>query len=86
MGISGYDSRTEARQHPEQQAEEQKRTIECDQDGLCFVHDIFHGGIEWLEDLFREKGRDGWELVQFGYHNKELLCIWKKRKEAGEKS
>jgi hypothetical protein len=24
--------------------------------------------------------------VQSGYHNKELLCIWKKRKEAGEKS
>jgi hypothetical protein len=71
---------------PERQAEKQKRTIECDQSGLCFVHDIFRGGIEWLEDLFREKGREGWELVQSGYHHRELLCIWKKRKEAGEKS
>jgi hypothetical protein len=73
-------------QLPERQAEKQERTIECDQDGLCFVHDMFYGGVEWLEDLFREKGREGWELVQSGYHNKELLCIWKKRKEAGEKS
>jgi hypothetical protein len=24
-------------------------------------------------------------LVQSGYHNRELLCIWKKRKETGEK-
>jgi hypothetical protein len=37
---------------PERQAEKQKRTIECDRDGLCFVHDVFQGGIEWLEDLF----------------------------------
>jgi hypothetical protein len=26
---------------PERQAEKQKDTIECDQDGLCFVHDVF---------------------------------------------
>jgi hypothetical protein len=24
-------------------------------------------------------------LVQSGYHNRELLCIWKKRKIAGKK-
>ena len=70
---------------PERQAGKGDRTIECDQDGLCFVHDVFSGGIEWLEDLFREKGKDGWELVQSGYHSRELLCIWKKRKEAAEK-
>jgi hypothetical protein len=70
---------------PEPKAEKQKRTIECDQDGLCFVHDVFQGGLQWLQDLFGEKGMEGWELVQSGYHNRELLCIWKKRKEAGEK-
>jgi hypothetical protein len=43
---------------PERQAEKQKDTIECDQDGLCFVHDVFQGGIEWLEGLFFvRKGR-----------------------------
>jgi hypothetical protein len=70
---------------PERQAGKGERTIECDQDGLCFVHDVFLGGIEWLEDLFRKKGKDGWELVQSGYHSRELLCIWKRRKETGEK-
>jgi hypothetical protein len=38
-----------------------------------------------LEDLFSEKGTKGWELVQSGYHNRELLCIWKKKKEARER-
>jgi hypothetical protein len=70
---------------PEPKAEKETRTIKCDQNGLCFVHDAFHGGIDWLEDLFREKGKEGWELVQCGYHNRELLCIWKKKKEAKEK-
>jgi hypothetical protein len=70
---------------PVRQEGKAERTIECDQDGHCFVHDIFPGGVKWLEDLFRQKGNDGWELVQSGYHSRELLCIWKKRKETGEK-
>jgi hypothetical protein len=70
---------------PVRQPGKAERTIECDQDGLCFVHDIFPGSIKWLEDLFHEKGKNGWELVQSGYHSRELLCIWKKRKETGEK-
>jgi hypothetical protein len=70
---------------PKPKTGNQGTTIECDQDGLCFVHDAFHVGIEWLEALFREKGKDGWELVQSGYHNRELLCIWKKEKAARKK-
>jgi hypothetical protein len=66
---------------PEPQAGRQESAIKCDQSGLCFVHDAFQGGIDWLENLFREKGKEGWERVQSGYHNRELLCIWKKRKE-----
>lgn len=71
---------------PQLNIEGEKKVIECDQSGQCFVHDMFQAGIGWLESLFREKGREGWELVQFGYHNRELLCIWKRRKETGEKS
>jgi len=70
---------------PDLQVKEHAKTIQCDQSGLCFIHDVVPGGVEWLEDLFREKGKEGWELVQSGYHNRELLCIWKKKKEAGEK-
>jgi hypothetical protein len=38
--------------------------------------------MEGLKNLFDEKGKEGWELIQCGYHNRELLCIWKKKKEA----
>ena len=52
--------------------------IECDQTGGCFVHDVCRAGTGWLEDLFHQKGNEGWELVQSGYHHQKLLCIWKK--------
>jgi hypothetical protein len=55
--------------------------IECNQAGECLVHDACKGGIEWLEDLFRQKGMEGWELVQSAYHHRELLCIWKSKME-----
>ena len=67
-------------------AEKKEKMIECDQTGQCFIpYDTLSGGLGWLEDIFRDKGKDGWELVQSGYHQKELLCIWKKKVEIGEK-
>ena len=65
---------------PHQPLEGKEDVIECDQEGRCFVHDTLRGRLGWLEEIFREKGEKGWELVQSGYHNRELLCIWKKRK------
>jgi hypothetical protein len=41
--------------------------------------------MKWLENLFDERGKDGWELVQSGYHNREIFCIWKKRRRVGKK-
>jgi hypothetical protein len=69
---------------PESKAEHREAPIECDQDGLCFVHDAIQGGIDWLEDVLCEKGKKGWELVQSGYHHRQLLCIWKRKKENGK--
>jgi hypothetical protein len=70
---------------PAAQPEGAGKVIECDQTGSCFVHDASGEGIQWLANLFREKGIEGWELVQSGYHNREVLCIWKKRIEIGKK-
>jgi hypothetical protein len=70
---------------PETKTGNQGATIECDQEGLCFVHDASQAGVGWLEKLFCEKGMEGWELVQSGYHNRELLCIWKKKKAVKRK-
>ncbi len=60
--------------------------IECDQTGQCFVpYDTLSGGLGWLETLFSERGKQGWELVQSGYHNRELLCIWKKKVDSRQR-
>jgi len=62
---------------------EEKEIIKCDQRGECFVHDTCQGGgMEWIEALFAKKGKEGWELVQSGYHHRELLCIWKMKDES----
>jgi hypothetical protein len=70
---------------PTVQSGEPGKIIECDQTGSCFVHNASAEGIQWLANLFREKGIEGWELVQSGYHNREVLCIWKKKIEIGRK-
>jgi hypothetical protein len=70
---------------PEPEAERSEVAIQCDQMGVCFVHDASQAGIDWLEDLLCEKGKKGWELVQSGYHHRQLLCIWKKKKESGKR-
>lgn len=70
---------------PEVSLVEREEVIKCDQSGQCFVHDTFRTGIEWLESLFRKRGEEGWELVQSGYHRRELLCIWKKPRKSAEK-
>jgi len=70
---------------PQQTPGEGDGIIKCDQAGQCLVHDALGGGIQWLEDLFRDQGQKGWELVQAGYHHRELLCIWKRTRDAGKK-
>ncbi len=69
---------------PESPQEGGKPIIQCDQMGQCFVHNTSHLGVEWLERLLSERGKEGWELVQTAYHHRELLCIWKKQREPGQ--
>jgi hypothetical protein len=68
--------------HIPQASCEEGNVIECDQTGECFVHDTCRaGGMEWLESHLRKRGKEGWELVQSAYHQREILCIWKKKIE-----
>jgi len=68
---------------PSSPSEKAEEIIACDQSGRCFVHDASKEGVQWLTQLFQTKGLDGWELIQSGYHNRELLCVWKRRIEPG---
>ena len=53
----------------------------CDQRGQCFLHDTSREGADMIRDVLNQEGRKGWELVQFGYHQKELMCVWKRATE-----
>ena len=72
-------------QLPESPVASREGAIECDQKGQCFFNCPGREDIQWLEGLFREKGGQGWELIQSGYHEGGLLCIWKKEIEREKK-
>jgi hypothetical protein len=57
----------------------QSPSFHCDQKGECFLHDTSDQATEMIRQAFDEEGKGGWELVQFGYHLGELLCVWKRR-------
>jgi len=59
----------------------QERVIECDSEGSCFVHDLNDAEMKRLNDFFNKHGAQGWELVQCSYHDKEVICVWKKEVE-----
>jgi hypothetical protein len=50
----------------------------CDQKGQCFLHDTSQATADMIRDALNEEGKSGWELVQFGYHQNELMCVWKR--------
>ena len=50
----------------------------CDQRGQCFLHDTSQATADMIRDALNEEGKSGWELVQFGYHQNELMCVWKR--------
>jgi hypothetical protein len=49
----------------------------CDQRGQCFLHDAAQAA-DMIRDVLNEEGKSGWELVQFGYHQDEMMCVWKR--------
>jgi hypothetical protein len=49
----------------------------CDQKGQCFLHDTSQG-TDMVRDVLNGEGEKGWELVQFGYHLGEMICLWKR--------
>ncbi len=52
--------------------------IICDEKGQCFLHDTSEAAADMIREAFNEQGQSGWELIQFGYHLGEVLCVWKR--------
>jgi hypothetical protein len=59
----------------------QEAAYYCDSKGQCLLHDTTKETGDIIRDVFNEEGTKGWELVQFGYHLGEILCVWKRLTE-----
>ena len=64
---------------PAPKPEELEQRFSCDHQGECALHDtVAEGAIGAMEKLFGQEGEEGWELVQFEYHQRQVLCVWKR--------
>ncbi len=61
-----------------EEAERNEAAFVCDQKGQCLLHDASDQGAERMREALNEEGMAGWELVQFSYHLREILCVWKR--------
>jgi hypothetical protein len=61
--------------------EEAVGPVICDEKGQCFLHDTSQAAASMMREAFDEQGKSGWELIQFGYHLGELMCVWKRAVE-----
>jgi hypothetical protein len=55
--------------------------IICDEKGQCFLHDTSQAAADTIREAFNKEGQSGWELIQFGYHLGEMVCVWKRAVE-----
>ena len=66
----------------EEEAGGGKASFFCNQKGQCILHDASDQAAETIRQFLNEEGRKGWQLVQFGYHLGEIMCVWKRSVES----
>jgi hypothetical protein len=57
-----------------------EQVVACDMEGHCFFNDVMKPSLDVFRKLLNERGSEGWELVQTGYHKGSLVCFWKREK------
>jgi len=50
----------------------------CRSAGECEIHDVGTEQIENMSRLLNEMGNEGWELVQFSFHQSGVVSFWKR--------
>ena len=60
------------------EGESARTAFHCDPRGQCFLHDLSRDAGDRVLDTLNEEGQKGWELVQWGTHQDELMCLWKR--------
>ncbi len=52
--------------------------IFCDTQGRCFFDDAPNPYVAAITTILNRKGKDGWELVQIAFRERQLICIWRR--------
>lgn len=55
------------------------QVISCDPEGHCFFSDFLRPYMDAFQKILNERGFNGWELVQVGFHRGSLVCFWKRQ-------
>jgi len=53
----------------------------CDTQGRCFFDEAPDPYEMTIKDILNARGRDGWELVQITFREREFICFWKRSGE-----
>ncbi|OGO04860.1 MAG: hypothetical protein A2Y73_08260 [Chloroflexi bacterium RBG_13_56_8] len=62
---------------------EEERVIYCDASaGSCFFDEAPNPYLEAMVGTLDELGQEGWELVQGVLREEEMICFWRRMREA----
>ncbi len=50
----------------------------CRPDGACEVHDVGAEQLDNMSRLLNKMGNEGWELIQFSFHQSGVVSFWKR--------
>jgi hypothetical protein len=51
----------------------------CNASGECSLDEVGEKDLDTVKQLLNEKGRSGWELIQFSSGGDGLVAFWKRR-------
>lgn len=55
--------------------------VYCDTEGICYF-DAGDPFLRAIEAVLNGPGEQGWELVQVLFRSQQMICFWKRAKEA----
>jgi len=58
----------------------------CRPDGECEMHDVGAEQLDNMSRLLNKMGDEGWELVQFSFHQSGVVSFWKRSLRKGAKN
>jgi hypothetical protein len=56
----------------------------CDKEGTCFFDQMPNRYVNVIVDILNGRGREGWELVNVAFRERQMICVWKRPLEEAD--